>query len=49
MRLIRANVERITEDEKEIRELKEEGYVEVKDAGKPKGKNTRKATKTDSK
>lgn len=49
MRLINLNVEIVTDNEKEIRELMEKGYVEVKDAGKPKSKNTRKAKKPDTK
>lgn len=50
MRLIKENVERITDDKKFIEELKRQGYVEVKDnAGKPKGKSDRKVKKADSK
>lgn len=47
MRLINLNVEIVTDDEKEIRELKEKGYIEVKDAGKPKSKSNRKVKKPD--
>lgn len=49
MRLIRENVERITDDKALIKEYKDQGYVEVKDERKPKGKNTRKTVGTDSK
>lgn len=49
MRLINLNVEVVTDNERLIREYKEKGYVEVKDAGKPKSKNTRKVKKTDTK
>ncbi len=50
MILKRANVEIHTDDPKEIKELMSEGYVEVKvNDGKPKGKNTRKTAKSDSK
>lgn len=49
MRLIKDNVERITDDKRKIAELKEQGYVEVKDDKRTKGKGTGKAGKADSK
>lgn len=49
MRLIRENVERITDDKKLIKEYKDQGYVEVKDERKAKGKNPRKTVGSDSK
>lgn len=48
MRLIRENVERITDDKRKIAELKEQGYVEVKDDKRTKSKGTGKARKADS-
>lgn len=47
MRLIRENVERITDDKKFIKELKAMGYVEVKNDRKPKSKGTGKTRKAD--
>lgn len=49
MRLIRENVERITDDKRKIAELKEQGYVEVKNDRSTKSKSTGKAQKADSK
>ena len=50
MSLIKLNVEYETDNERTIRELKEKGFVEVKqNDGKPKSKNTRKAPKKDTK
>lgn len=49
MRLIRENVERITDDKRKIAELKEQGYVEVKNDRRTKGKGSGKAKNTDSK
>ncbi len=49
MRLIRENVERVTDDKRLIKDLKEMGYVEVKDDKRTKGKGVRKAAKPDSK
>ena len=49
MRLIRENVERITDDKKLIKEYKDQGYVEVKDDRGSKGKSVRKAPKSASK
>ena len=50
MRLVRENVERYTDDPRRIKELKEQGYVEVKtNDNKPKSKGTGKARKAASK
>ncbi len=50
MILIRENVEIHTDDKKNIEELKEQGFVEVRiHDGKPKSKGTGKARKADSK
>lgn len=49
MILIKDNVERITDDKRFIKELKEQGYVEVKDDKRTKSKGTGKARKADSK
>ncbi len=48
MRLIKENVERITDDKRFIKELKEQGYIKVKDDKRTKGTGTRKARKADS-
>ena len=48
--LIRENIEVHTDDEKQVAELKEQGYVEVKRNDKrPRSKGTGKARKADSK
>ena len=50
MILVRDNVERITDDPRRIKELKDQGYVEVKtNDNKPKRKGTGKARKASSK
>lgn len=48
MRLIKENVERITDDKRFIKELKEQGYLEVKNDKQSKGKSSGKARKADS-
>jgi len=45
MRLVRENVERYTDNPRRIEELKEQGYIEVKDDRGTKNKNTGKARK----
>ena len=49
MRLIKDNVERNTDDKRFIKELKDMGYVEVKNDRSTKGKGTGKARKADTK
>ena len=49
MILKRENVERVTDDKKEIEELKALGYVEVKNVSRTARKNTGKTQKSNSK